>query len=74
MAIHMLLLFLTASAARAEFCATKPDKSIPDTADMRWQSQLVVSIGDVLKLNIGTLREHVCQLGRSLAEIKLMRL
>jgi CBS domain-containing protein len=34
----------------------------------------LVSIGDVLKLNIGTLREHVCELERSLAEIKLMRL
>ena len=37
----VLLLFLTASAARAEFCASKPDKSIPDTADMHWQWQLV---------------------------------
>jgi signal-transduction protein with cAMP-binding, CBS, and nucleotidyltransferase domain len=34
----------------------------------------LVSIGDVLKFNIGTLREHVCELERSLAEIKLMRL
>ena len=34
----------------------------------------LVSIGDVLKLNIGTLREHVCELERSLAEIQMIRL
>jgi len=33
----VLLLLLTISVARAEFCATKPDRSIPDTDDMHWQ-------------------------------------
>jgi len=34
----------------------------------------LVSIGDVLKLNIETQREHVRQLERSLAEIQMIRL
>ena len=34
----------------------------------------LVSIGDVLKLNIETQREHVRQLERSLAEIQMVRL
>jgi hypothetical protein len=37
----VLLLLLAISVARAEFCATKPDTSIPDTVDTHWRSQLV---------------------------------
>ena len=34
----------------------------------------LVSIGDVLKLNVEMLDEHVRQLERSLAEIQMMRI